>query len=133
MIAHLLFMTLTGGVIDARVDPIRAASTIEARPCAPRHCRIDALAGENVVATLTHEPYFLNDSERFLLPLIDGTRDRDALVSALLERVAAGGLQFSRNGVPVAEQGELAEIARQEVERTLGALQRAGLLERTRL
>ena len=132
MIAHLLLMTLTGGVIDARVDPIRAASTIEARPCAPRHCRIDALAGENVVPTLTHESYSLNDSERVLLPLMDGSRDRDALVSALLESVAAGGLQFSRNGVAVAEQGELAEIARQEVERALGAFQRAGLLEQTR-
>ena len=132
MIARLLFMTLTGGLIDARVDPVCAASTIEPQPCAPRHCRIDALAGESAVATLTHEPYFVNDSERFLLPLLDRTRDRGALVSALLERVAEGGLHFSRDGVPVAGQGELAEIARQMVERSLGALQRAGLLERTR-
>jgi methyltransferase-like protein/trans-aconitate methyltransferase len=132
MVGHLLFMTLTAGMIDARVNPIRAASTIEARPCAPRHCRIDALAGESAVATLTHESYFLNDSERFLLPLMDGTRDRDALVSVLLERAVTGALQFSRDGVPVAE-GELAEVARQEVDRALGSLQSAALLEQTLL
>jgi methyltransferase-like protein len=131
MIAYLLFMMLTGGMIDARVDPIRAASTIDARPCAPRHCRIDALAGQSAVATLTHDPYFLNDSERFLLPLMDGTTDRNALVSALLEHVAAGNLQFFRDGVLVAEGGELAEIARQEIDRALEVFRGAGLLEQT--
>jgi len=128
-IAHLMFVTLTGGLIDARVDPVRAASEIDALPRATRHCRIDALAGESAVATLTHDPYFVNDSERFLLPLLDGTRDRDALVGAMLEGVAAGALQFSRNGVPVAEPGELHEIARLEIDHALGAFQRVGLLE----
>jgi methyltransferase-like protein/SAM-dependent methyltransferase len=124
-IAHLLFTALTSGLIDARVDPVCVASTIEARPCAPRHCRIDALAGESAVATLAHDPYFVNDSERFLLPLLDGTRDRDALVSALLEQVVAGAVQFSKDGVA---EGELAAIAGQEIDRALEALRAAGLL-----
>jgi methyltransferase-like protein/SAM-dependent methyltransferase len=124
-IGHLLFMALTSGLIDARVDPVCVASTIQARPCAPRHCRIDALAGESAVATLAHDPYFVSDSERFLLPLLDGTRDRDALVSALLEQVAAGAVQFSKDGVA---EGELAAIAGQEIDRALEALRAAGLL-----
>ena len=128
-IVYLLFLTLTGGMIDARVDPIRAASTIEALPRAPRFCRIDALAGESAVATLTHDPYFLSDGERRLLQLMDGTRDRDALVGALLERVSAGEPQFSHGGAPIAGQGELDRWARQEVDRALAAFQRAGLLE----
>jgi methyltransferase-like protein/SAM-dependent methyltransferase len=125
MIGQLLFMALTSGMIDARVDPICVASTIEARPCAPRHCRIDALAGESAVATLAHDPYFVSDSERFLLPLLDGTRDREALVSALLEQVVAGAVQFSKDG---AAEGELAAIAGQEIDRALEALRAAGLL-----
>jgi methyltransferase-like protein/SAM-dependent methyltransferase len=124
-IGHLLFMALTSGLIDARVDPVCVASTIQARPCAPRHCRIDALAGESAVATLAHDPYFVSDSERFLLPLLDGTRDRDALVSALLEQVAAGAVQFSKDGVA---EGELAAIAGQEIDHALEALRAAGLL-----
>jgi methyltransferase-like protein/trans-aconitate methyltransferase len=124
-IGHLLFMALTSGLIDARVDPVCVASTIQARPCAPRHCRIDALAGESAVATLAHDPYFVSDGERFLLPLLDGTRDRDALVSALLEQVAAGAVQFSKDGVA---EGELAAIAGQEIDHALEALRAAGLL-----
>jgi methyltransferase-like protein/SAM-dependent methyltransferase len=124
-IGHLLFMALTSGLIDARVDPVCVASTIQARPCAPRHCRIDALAGESAVATLAHDPYFVSDGERFLLPLLDGTRDRDALVSALLEQVAAGAVQFSKDGVA---EGELAAIAGQEIDLALEALRAAGLL-----
>jgi methyltransferase-like protein len=124
-IGHLLFMALTSGLIDARVDPVCVASTIQARPCAPRHCRIDALAGESAVATLAHDPYFVSDGERFLLPLLDGTRDRDALVSALLEQVAAGAVQFSKDGVA---EGELAAIAGQEIDLALDALRAAGLL-----
>ena len=130
-IVYMLFLTLTGGFIDARVDPIRAASTIEARPRAPRHCRIDAMAGESVMATLTHDAYLLSEGERYLLPLMDGTRDREALVDALLQRVSAGDMVFFRGGAPVSDQGETAEMARQEVDYALGAFQSAGLLEPT--
>ncbi len=128
-IVYLLHLTLTGGMIDARVDPVRAASTIEAQPRAPRHCRIDALAGESAVVTLTHDSYVLSDGERYLLALMDGTRDRESLVGKLLERVSAGELEFSRDGVPIANQGERADLARLEVDRALESFQRAGLLE----
>jgi methyltransferase-like protein/2-polyprenyl-3-methyl-5-hydroxy-6-metoxy-1,4-benzoquinol methylase len=126
-VADALFRALAGGMIDARTDPIAAASATPERPVAPFHSRSDAAAGEETVATLMHQPFFLNVVARILLPLLDGSRDRSALERALVDAASAGQLRFHRNDTLVTAEADVAACAKEHVERTLEALRAAGL------
>jgi methyltransferase-like protein/cyclopropane fatty-acyl-phospholipid synthase-like methyltransferase len=128
-IVDALFAALAGGLIDARTDPLRAASEVTTLPRAPTHCRIDALGGESVTATLRHEPFLIDVVGRILLPLLDGTRDKQALAQALIDAVKAGELRLDREGVHVTHESDIADSARDNVNRALATLQRAGMLE----
>ena len=128
-IVDALFGALAGGLIDARTDRLRAASSVATMPRAPAYCRIDALAGEGVTATLRHEPFFIDVVGRILLPLLDGGHDKPALAQALIDAVNAGELRLDREGVHVTNENEIADSARDNVDRALATLQKAGMLE----
>lgn len=79
---------LLGALVHAeltlRLEPEPWAARLPERPRAPRVAR--SLAGEALqVASWAHRPVALTEPvERALLPLLDGTRDRDALRAAAL-------------------------------------------------
>ena len=52
-----------------------------------------------------HETEVLPIVDRHLLPLLDGTRDRDALVAALVTNFEDGALGLERDGEPVSSDG----------------------------
>jgi methyltransferase-like protein/cyclopropane fatty-acyl-phospholipid synthase-like methyltransferase len=128
-IVDALFAALAGGLIDARTDRLSAASVVVALPRTPAHCRIDALAGESVTATLRHEPFFIDVVGRILLPLLDGRHDKEALAQALIDAVSAGELRLDHEGVQVNRASDIADSAHENVVRALAALQKAGMLE----
>ena len=61
----------------------------------------------------------LSAADRLLLPLLDGTRDRDSLIAALLAATRAGVLHFERDGLPLATEVEIRDAAAEHVD-TLG-------------
>ena len=51
----------------------------------------------------------LSPVDSHVLPLLDGTRDRDALEDALLALAREGQIPFKRDGQPVSGESELRE------------------------
>ena len=51
----------------------------------------------------------LSAADRHLLPLLDGTRDRDALMEALLPVTREGMIQFERDGTVASDEADVRE------------------------
>jgi len=65
------------------------------------------------IFNLWHESLILSPLDGHLLPLLDGTRDRDALLSAL---VAKGPIQIERDGAVVSDEAELRDALAEHVD-----------------
>ncbi len=85
-----------GGVVDLWSELPRVVRHPGARPAVSALARTQAERGATAVSTLVHSTVVLDDPEvRRLLPLIDGTRDREGLgpdALGALERMAGAGL-----------------------------------------
>jgi SAM-dependent methyltransferase len=82
-VEDLLADAYRSGIVELHVEP--PALTIEPpeRPVASPLARLQARAGDRLT-TLLHVPVRVADANALkLLPLVDGTRDRDALVAAV--------------------------------------------------
>ena len=77
-------------VTELRVGPPRMTLTPSAKPVASPLARLQAERGAPIT-NLRHQPVLIDEFGSRLLRLLDGTRDRDALVAALA--VAAGTVE----------------------------------------
>ncbi len=103
----ILMSAFTAGMVRLYADPPALAATPGERPVASPLARIQAVAGETVT-TLLHTSIEIRDPvARRLLVLLDGTRDRAALVKELLP--LTGG---SRETLAPALEGNLIALAR---------------------
>ena len=83
-LAPNLLMLAAGGLVDLRSYPIPVAGRISRRPMATPLERIQAQEG-TIITTLLHTQVEIADEQvRFLLQLLDGTRDRTMLVEAFV-------------------------------------------------
>ena len=103
------------------------ASSPPARPLAPPLARHAAAAGERVV-NLRSCASRLDDLDRLLVPLLDGTRDLPALVEALARKVADGTLPVHHEGQPVRDLARARELLAEPVERSLWKIAGEALL-----
>ena len=96
------------GFVQFRTKPISATPTASTRPEAFALARLQARTRESVT-NLRHEAIRLTDSLTLtLLTLLDGTRDRDAMISAL----AAGGAFGNASAVAIRVDDALTSFAR---------------------
>jgi SAM-dependent methyltransferase len=63
-----------------------------------------------------HETLLLSPVDRHLLPLLDGTRDREELVSALLDVAEQNLISVERDGEPVRTAAELRDVLAEQVD-----------------
>jgi methyltransferase-like protein len=108
----------------AAIHPARVTD----RPVAMASARAGVATGATAVANQRHVLVTLSEMDRCLVPLLDGTRDRVALLDELTARVAAGGLQVQRDGVPVAGEDALRAALAGVLETTLKGLAGNALL-----
>jgi len=90
---------------EVRLSPLDHATVASGSPLASPLARRQALEGARVV-NLRHAFVRLSEEERRLLPLVDGTRDAEALASALgLEREETGAAlrRLARAGLLLSE------------------------------
>ena len=103
-------------------DPPVAPDPSE-RPVAPPLVRHQAAANARVIS-LRLCAAALDDLDRLVVPLLDGSRDRAAVVEELAARTAAGVLQIQENGVPVRDLGRaralLADPVLQSLQKVAG-------------
>jgi methyltransferase-like protein len=84
--------------------------------------RLAELVRENreaCVYNAWHESVPLSSTDRHLLPLLDGSHDREALIGALLAATRAGLLQFERDGKPLSAEADIRDASAEHVD-TLG-------------
>jgi methyltransferase-like protein/SAM-dependent methyltransferase len=98
------------------------------RPVASPVARVQAQSGNRVV-NLRHERVRLDPFDRYLLPNLDGRRDRPMLLDLLLAGpVADGVLTVKKNGQAAPNRAQLRDLLAEELEKRLGWLARAALL-----
>jgi methyltransferase-like protein/2-polyprenyl-3-methyl-5-hydroxy-6-metoxy-1,4-benzoquinol methylase len=103
-------------------------SHISQRPVASAWARLQARQ-RTIVTTLRHGRYSLEPYEQFLIQLLDGQHDANALVEELITGpVARGDLTLEKDGQTVSDPVELRSLLRDGVEKTLISFAAAPLL-----
>jgi methyltransferase-like protein/SAM-dependent methyltransferase len=102
-------------LVHLYLHPPVCVRTISERPAASSLARIQAVAGRKVV-NQHHESITLDEFNCHLVQLLDGTRDQQALLGALTQRVVSGKLKMFRDGQPVTD----ADQARLPLQGTIG-------------
>jgi methyltransferase-like protein/SAM-dependent methyltransferase len=123
----LLNTYLAADLLELHAAPIRAVLASE-RPVALASARARLAAGATSIATRRHDVYRTNEFDRRLIPLLDGTRDRTALLDALTALALGGTLTVACDGQPVTEAAAVREALGSVLEKALGDLANICLL-----
>ena len=110
LIDNLMSVLILQGQARCRLDPVLpepAPAPLQLQEAARRMVELAGSEGEASTFNLWHETYMLSPVHRRLLPLLDGTRDRDALVEALLAVVREDTIPIEHDGKPVSGEAEL--------------------------
>jgi hypothetical protein len=125
--AELLQLYL-GDIVMLHRRPPALATTPGPRPCASRLARLQAARGVERVHDLRHRPAEPDPFARYLLPLLDGTRDRAALVEVLMAKASAGEFAVRDSSGPVSDPALARQVLGAWVDDALGRLAKAALL-----
>lgn len=114
--------------VELHVHQPGFVTSVSERPTASALARLQARAG-SVVATLRHAGLKLEGSlGRNLVQLLDGTRDRKALIRDLAQLVETGKALLEHEGRRVNDGLEARKIIESELEQNLESLARSALL-----
>jgi SAM-dependent methyltransferase len=119
---------LSNSLVSFHAHIPQVAAAAGERPLASPVARFEARRGAATVTNLYHERIDLDAFRHCLLGLLDGTRDRAALQSALVELAATGTLSFLRQGQPIRDPASLHPIIEQRLEPNLAWLAWSALL-----
>jgi SAM-dependent methyltransferase len=128
-VTEALDQMLNAGMLDLYAEPIRIGAASSQRPCALALARYHAAQGAPVTANLRHEPVPIDVAWRLLLPLLDGTRDREALCEGLLQGLAGSDARLLRDGQPITRYDERRDAALGLIEHMLKVLENSALLQ----
>jgi methyltransferase-like protein/cyclopropane fatty-acyl-phospholipid synthase-like methyltransferase len=114
--------------VDLRAFPLQLVTEVSERPTASRLARFQ-LQTSDTVCTLGYEDLKLTDSlGRHLICLLDGTRDRAALLAELSALVREGRITVPRDGQPVTNLEEALRLLADGLEQNLATVARLRLL-----
>jgi len=117
----------SNNLIELWLRPPAFATTVSDRPLASPLARLQAASGP-VVSTLRHQVVTLSEFDRQLLPYLDGSRTRPAMLKALMDHFRRGKLTLAKSGTPVTEEHRARPILAETLERQLPTLASAALL-----
>ncbi len=117
------------GVIELRLRAPNLCLTISERPLASPLARLQVERGRQLT-NLRHEPVLLDEANRQVLRLLDGNRDRAALVAAMARLAKDGALHVQHEGRLLTEGPILEGILREGLAENLPRFARAGLIVR---
>ena len=107
LICEALMRCYSAALAGVHAEPAAFGTGVAAQPRVTTMARLQAQEGP-MVANLRHEPVTLDDPARVLVTLLDGTRDRAALLDDLETRMAG----VARADLVVWLEASLAELAR---------------------
>ena len=114
-------------LVELSLRPPCFAAEVSERPAASPLARLQA-ESTHQVTNLRHEVVSVTPFDRQLLPYLDGTRDRPALVESLLGRVQRELMQISQEDQPVTDSERARAILAEVLEQQLPKLAQAALL-----
>lgn len=124
----LLLMMCRIGLVNFRTQPPVLVERPGPRPAVSELARWQAKHG-GAITSLLHDSVQLESAfMRKLVPLLDGTRDRAALLEALVRHFQAGELVPENAGMPVRSSGEALAQFEAALDPALAKLARAALL-----
>jgi methyltransferase-like protein len=124
----LLQTYLASDLLELHAAPIPYAPP-GPKPAALIEARARLAIGELGAATRRHDYFQASEFERQLLPLLDGTRDRPAILDELVRLTLADDLSVQREGRRLTEPDEIRTALTQALEQTLESLARVGMLK----
>ncbi|MFL6086043.1 MAG: methyltransferase regulatory domain-containing protein [Mycobacterium sp.] len=113
LIDNLMGVLILQGQARYRLDPVLPETAPEPLRLDETARRMVKLSGNESQAwtfNLWHETLMLSPLDHHLLPLLDGTRDRDALVEALLVAVRENPIPIERDGHEVSGEAEMRDV-----------------------
>ncbi len=120
----------SGRLVELHRHPPQFALKGGERPYASAVARWQAAHGYDKVSNLRHERVNLDPLARHLLPYLDGSHNREALLDVLDKLAKQGLLKTEQNGRSVTNSAAHRQLLRQELAATLHWLGRAALLEK---
>ena len=115
----LLELLVIGGAALFRLDPILpepAGTPPRLNEPLRRMAEVARAENDAYFFNLWHETVPLSPLDRQLLPLLDGTRDRGALIGELFSLAKAGVISFERDGWILADEAELRAAAAEYID-----------------
>jgi SAM-dependent methyltransferase len=120
-IDNLMVVLIVQGQARYRIDPVALP---EPTPNAPllldstvrRMAELTRDDGDTSIFNPWHEALLLSPLDRHLLPLLDGTRDRDALVEVLLAIALEEPIPVERDGQPVSGEAAMRDALSEHVD-----------------
>ncbi len=107
ILGELLHKAVVAKTVAPHLLAIPIATVLPERPVAVPISRHQASRGQ-LPTNLLHQPFDLEPLDRFVLPLLDGTRTMGDVEGAIVEALSAGHLSPTETGRPP-EAGELPE------------------------
>jgi methyltransferase-like protein/2-polyprenyl-3-methyl-5-hydroxy-6-metoxy-1,4-benzoquinol methylase len=130
LLAKDLLQCYLTNIVALHVHVSSFALEVSTRPVASPLARLQAQqppSPDKLITTLFHRMVRLSDLDLVLLPYLDGSRDRVALLEILADAVAEGTLKIHKNGQSPPPE-TIPEILREFLELSLQRLARFGLL-----
>jgi methyltransferase-like protein/2-polyprenyl-3-methyl-5-hydroxy-6-metoxy-1,4-benzoquinol methylase len=121
------YTTVADRLVELHVCPARPVPEVSTRPVASPLARLQAAQGQQVT-TLRHQPLWLAEFDRQLVRLLDGSRDRAALLDALAELVRQDVLVIHHGGERVTDDANIRRYLSAALEQQLPFLARQALL-----
>ena len=100
---------ISSDLIELHAVSIQVSRVVGEKPRVIDSARERVVLGATSVANRRHELVKLSDLDLRLIPLLDGTRDRAAILEALVQKAIAGDLRVQKDGKPLAEATEIRE------------------------
>lgn len=127
-LTSLLLRAYAGGVISLHVSPPPVAARPGERPLASPLARLQSLTGDRLT-NLRHHTISIEDAlSHCFLRLLDGSRDRGALLDALVALVESGTVTIETNGQPVGDANAIRQFLSEGLERNLNELIQLSLI-----
>jgi methyltransferase-like protein/SAM-dependent methyltransferase len=98
---------ISSDLIELHAAAITVSRQATEKPQVIATARERVLAGANSVANRRHELVKLSDLDIRLVPLLDGTRDRAAILESLVQKALGGDLKVAKDGQPVTSEVEI--------------------------
>ncbi|OWK43557.1 methyltransferase regulatory domain-containing protein [Fimbriiglobus ruber] len=123
----LLNCYMGSDLIELHGMPITFARAAGPKPTALPLARYQA-ERQPTVTNRRHEAVRMNDLDRHLLPLLDGTNDRPALIQKLTKIATGGLMNVQKDGVTLHDEKDVTTALTSVIDQALANIARSGLL-----